>query len=101
MVVNLYDYEVLARQKREAMLAEAEQRRALDRATDTPKRRGARALVGGLLARFKAIERPVVSTRANGAGPSFSHRVWAAAVNPTEIDVSGAGVTAASRRLPA
>jgi hypothetical protein len=65
MVVNLYDYEVLARQKHEAMLAEAEQRRGLagqDRES-RGRRNSLRAVVGGLRARLGAAEAASVSTR--------------------------------------
>lgn len=63
MYMSLLDYEVLARQKRESMLAEAERSRALARFADLPKRRVLRLFAGVVLNRFGATERPSVSTR--------------------------------------
>ena len=63
MMTNLFDYEMLARQKRETMQTEAAQRRMTEQL--------APGLRGGLLARLKtlrvrfgATERRAVATRA-------------------------------------
>ena len=63
MYMSLLDYEVLARQKSESMLAEAKRGRALVRFAGLPKRNGLQALVGFVLTRFRATEQPTVSTR--------------------------------------
>ena len=53
------DYEVLARQKRERLLTEAERLRVLVRVADKPKRVGVRGLLGRLLGRLRVAERRV------------------------------------------
>ena len=63
-MVNLYDCEMLARQRHGEKLAEAERLRTLDRATGKAKRSGVRALAGTVLARLKATGRQTVRTRA-------------------------------------
>jgi hypothetical protein len=65
MMVNLYDYEVLARQRRDEMMAEAARQhlaRSL-RQPERPRRVGLRALVSALRGRLGTAEQATVSTR--------------------------------------
>jgi hypothetical protein len=64
--MSLLDYEVLARQKRDAMLAEAEQLRMADklaRAKNQGRRGGLRAFLGLFQARLNGADRATVATR--------------------------------------
>jgi hypothetical protein len=65
--MSLLDYEVLARQKRDAMLAEAEQLRMADKlawAKNQGRQRGLRALLGLFRARLGGADWATVATRA-------------------------------------
>jgi hypothetical protein len=63
MFTTLLDYEVLARQKSESMLADAKRRHALVRFAEIPNRNALQALVGLFLGRFGPSGRPTVNTR--------------------------------------
>ena len=63
MLITVLDYEVLARQKSESMLAEAERRRSLARFTDISNRRMLRSVFGFFLGRFGTTKKPAVRAR--------------------------------------
>lgn len=63
MLITSLEYEMLARQKSESMLAEAKRRHALARFTDIPNRNALQALVGLFVGRFGATAQPAANTR--------------------------------------
>ena len=62
MMTNLFDYEMLARQKRETMQTEAVQRHLADKLTEG-QRLGLMTRIRAFRARFGAAERQAVAPR--------------------------------------